>query len=261
MRLLCLLLTSAGLACPFTGGPALDAVIEQSIKAGEIPGAVVLVGHNGGTVYQKAYGLRALVPEREPMTLDTIFDAASLTKVVATTPSIMRLVEQGKVRLDDKVTVYLPEFQGGKSDITVRQLLTHYSGLRPDLDLKPEWSGYETGIEKALADKPVAVPDQKFIYSDINFILLGEIVRRVGGKPLDEFARDEVFLPLGMTDIDASSRRASWLAAHRADGDYASDAAPLRGVVHDPDDALHGRRRRARRPVHHRSGPRRYSRR
>ena len=181
-------------------------MIEHSIHAGEIPGAVVLIGHNGAIVYEKAYGWRALVPQREAMTLDTIFDAASLTKVVATTPSIMRLVEMGKVRLDDKVTVYLPEFQGGKSDITVRQLLTHHSGMRPDLDLKPEWSGYETGIEKALADKPVTAPDQKFAYSDINFILLGEIVRRVSGEPLDEFARDEVFRPLGMTDT-ASNRR------------------------------------------------------
>ena len=82
-------------------------------------------------------GRRALVPAREPMTLDTIFDLASLTKVVATTPAIMKLFEQGKIRLNDPVTVYLPEFQGGKSDITVRDLLTHFSGLRPDLDLEP----------------------------------------------------------------------------------------------------------------------------
>ena len=232
MRLL-LLLASAGLGYSFTGGPALDATIERSIKAGEIPGAVVLIGHAGGIVYQKAYGSRALVPDREPMTLDTIFDAASLTKVVATTPAIMRLLEQGKIRLDDKVTVYLPEFQGGKSDITVRQLLTHHSGLRPDLDLKPEWSGYETGIQKALVDKPVNAPDQKFTYSDINFILLGEIVRRAGGKPLDEFARDEVFRPLGMADTSFRPP-ASWLPRIAPTEVTPPATAPLRGVVHDP---------------------------
>ena len=116
---------------------AVDAVIEQAIHDGNIPGAVLLVGHNGQVIYRKAYGNRALEPRREPMTLDTIFDLASLTKVIATTTAVMQLVEQGKVRLNDPVAKYLPEFaQNGKEDITVRQLLTHYSGLAPDLDLK-----------------------------------------------------------------------------------------------------------------------------
>ena len=112
-------------------------------------GAVVVVGHDGKIVHRKAYGSRALVPAREPMTLDTVFDIASLTKVVATTPALMKLFEQGKLRINDPVTAYLPEFEGGKSDITVRDLMTHFSGLRPDLDLEPAWSGYETGIRRA----------------------------------------------------------------------------------------------------------------
>ena len=161
---------------------------------------MLLVSHKGQIVHRKAYGARALTPRREAMTVDTIFDAASLTKVVATTPAVMKLFEEGKLRLNDRVTQYLPEFQGGTSEITVRQLLTHFSGLRPDLDLQPAWSGYETGIKLALIDKPVARPGERFAYSDINFVLLGEIVRRLSGKPLAEYAWEVVFQPLGMTD-------------------------------------------------------------
>src|SRR5262249_39650040 len=153
-----------------------------------IPGAVVLIGHDGQVVYQQAYGRRAVAPVAEPMTLDTIFDCASLTKVVATTSSLMRLFESGKLRLNDRVTEYLPEFEGGKSSITIRNLMTHFSGLRPDLDLKPAWSGYQTGIQMALNEKSEAAPGSCFVYSDINFILLGEIVRRLSGEPLDQFA-------------------------------------------------------------------------
>src|ERR1035438_7923568 len=134
------------------------------------------------------------------MTVDTVFDLASLTKVVSTTPAIMKLFEQGKIRLIDRVTVYLPEFQGGKSEITIRDLLTHFSGLRPDLDLTPPWTGYETGIRKALIDKPTYPPSERFVYSDINFELLGEIVRRVSGETLDRFVREQVYGPLGMRD-------------------------------------------------------------
>src|SRR5690348_3749687 len=125
--------------------PQIDAIINDAVQSGLIPGAVVIVGHNGQVIYRQAYGSRSLIPQREPMTIDTIFDAASLTKVVATTPSVMKLFEQGKIRIDDPVTKYLPEFQGGKSDITVRLLMTHFSGLPPDLVLLPRWSGYPTG--------------------------------------------------------------------------------------------------------------------
>src|SRR4051794_3682720 len=120
----------------------VDAVIEDAIEQKQCPGAVVLIGHHGRVVYKQAYGLRSLEPTREKMTLDTIFDVASLTKVVATTPSVLRLLELGQIRLNDTVATYLPEFaQNGKEDVTIRQLLTHYSGLRGDLNLKIEWSG------------------------------------------------------------------------------------------------------------------------
>jgi uncharacterized protein YbbC (DUF1343 family) len=216
----------------FPAAHAIDDLIEAAVREGKIPGAVVVVGHNGHIVYERAYGKRALVPSPEPMTLDTIFDCASLTKVVATTSSVMVLFEEGKIRLSDKVTEYLPEFQGGKSDITIRDLMTHYSGLQPDLDLVPAWSGYETGITKALTTPPAGPRGVKFVYSDINFELMGEIVRRVSGQPLDEFARDHVFLPLGMTET--RFRPPDSLLPRIAPTEELTPGAPLRGIVHDP---------------------------
>src|ERR1700722_5244937 len=121
----------------FSGSASLDQTIQEAIEDGRIPGAVLLVGHQGQIVHRKAYGKRALVPTPEPMTLDTIFDLASLTKVVATTSSLMKPFEEGKFRLNDRVTQYMPEFQGGKSDLTIRNLLTHFSGMPPDLVLNP----------------------------------------------------------------------------------------------------------------------------
>jgi uncharacterized protein YbbC (DUF1343 family)/CubicO group peptidase (beta-lactamase class C family) len=217
----------------FGGSAALDAATEQAIRDGLIPGAVIIIGHDGKIVHRKAYGARALVPARENATVDTIYDIASLTKVVATTPAIMQLSEQGKIKIDDPVTAYLPEFQGGKSNITIRNLMTHYSGLRPDLDIDPPWSGYETGIRKALVDKPAGPPGATFVYSDINFELLGEVVRRVSGKPLDQFAREQIFEPLGM--LETTFKPAAALMARIAPTEVdASTGKPLRGVVHDP---------------------------
>ena len=163
----------------------------------------------------------------------------------------MKLYEQGKIKIDDPVTAYLPEFQGGKSSITIRNLMTHYSGLRPDLDLDPAWSGYDTGIRKALIDKPAGPPGSSFVYSDINFELLGEIVRRVSGKPLDQFAREQIFEPLGMRETTFNPA-ASLAGADRADGSrrrHRQAVARRRARSHR---ALHGRRRRTRGCVLHR---------
>ena len=230
MKFVFAFLISTGIAYPQIAG--LDEIVEKAISDGQMPGAVLLVGRNGQTLHYKAYGQRSLVPRQEAMTRDTIFDAASLTKVIATTSSIMKLFQQGKIRLNDRVTVYLPEFQGGKSEITIRNLLTHFSGLRPDLDLRPLWSGYQLGIKKALIDRPTAPPGEKFVYSDINYILLGEIVHRVSGRMLDVYAREEVFLPLGMSTTmfnpPASLRPRIAPTEH-----YPGDPGPLRGVVHD----------------------------
>ncbi len=217
-------------AAAFSGSADLDAVIAEAIREDQIPGAVLMVGHRGKVVHFKAYGCRALVPRREAMTVNTIFDAASLTKVVATAPAMMRLFEQGKVRLNDPVTKYLPEFQGGKSDITVRNLLTHFSGLRPDLDLDPAWSGHETGIKKALADVPAGPPGVRFVYSDINFILLGEIVRKVSGVPLPQYVRECLFRPLGM---NTSMFQPPAALGPRIAPTENVRGTILRGVVHD----------------------------
>lgn len=228
----CLLAGSCYAQESFAGAAALDQQMEQAVQQGLIPGAVVVIGHKGHIVYEKAYGSRALIPHREPMTLDTIFDAASLTKVIATTPSIMRLFEEGKIRLNDPVTKYLPEFQGGHSEITIRNLMTHFSGLRPDLDLKPAWSGYETGIQRALMDKPAGPPGVHFVYSDINFILLAEIVHRLSGKMLNDYARENIYQPLGMhetTFLPPASLRPR-IAPTEINPDTGQ---PLRGEVHD----------------------------
>src|SRR5579875_3780982 len=240
MKVLALfLLANLGAVAQPVAFPQVDAILNDAVNSGLIPGAVVAIGHNGQVVYRQAYGWRTLIPQREAMTTDTIFDAASLTKVVATTPSVMKLFEQGKIRLDDPVTKYLPEFQGGKSDITVRLLMTHFSGMPPDLSLKPRWSGYETGIERALMTKPVAPPGARFIYSDINFILMGEIVRRVSGESLPQFAHEQIYAPLGMTDTEfqppASLRPR--IAPTQIDEDTGQ---PLWGVVHDPTSRYMG---------------------
>src|SRR3954447_11414614 len=174
-------LPGTGQTIPVPLGPRLDPIVEEAVQSGLIPGAVLVVGHQGKVEYRKAYGSRSLIPTRERMTEDTVFDAASLTKVVATTPSLMKLLEEGKIRIDDPVTKYIPEFQAGRSDITVRLLMTHFSGFQPDFELGARWNGYQTGLQKALAEKPIAPPGTRFIYSDTNFILLGEIVRRLSG--------------------------------------------------------------------------------
>ena len=229
----CALAAASAFAQSFAGSAALDRAVEQAIQEGRIPGAVLVVGHNGQIVHRKAYGKRALVPAAEEMTVDTIFDIASLTKVVATTPSLMKLFEDGRFRLNDRVTDYVPEFQGGKSDITLRNLFTHFSGLRPDVNLEPPWSGYDTGIRLAAADKPAGPPGAQFVYSDINFVLLGDIVRRIGGEPLSDYARRHIFLPLGMKDTTfqpPASLRPRIAPTERVP----KDGPPLRGVVHDP---------------------------
>ncbi len=213
--------------------PQVDAIINDAVQTNLIPGAVLVIGHNGKVVYRKAYGSRALIPQREPMTLDTIFDAASLTKVVATTPSIMKLFEQGKIRLDDPVTKYLPEFQGGKSDITIRLLMTHFSGLPPDLPLVPRWSGYQTGLEKAMTITPIAPPGARFIYSDINFNLLAEVVRRLSGQSVAEFAQHQIYVPLKMNE--SGFQPAAPLRPRIAPTEIDPDTGePMRGVVDDP---------------------------
>ncbi|MHB8637924.1 MAG: exo-beta-N-acetylmuramidase NamZ domain-containing protein [Fimbriimonadaceae bacterium] len=217
----------------FSGAKALDKAVANAIERGELPGAVLLIGHGGRVVYRKAYGDRAVVPATEPMTADTIFDCASLTKVIATTPALMQLYEQGRFRLSDRVTQYIPEFMGGKSTITIRNLMTHFSGLRPDVPLRPPWSGYDAGVHLACTFPPYGPPGVKHVYSDINFILLGEIVHRLSGQTLADYTRDHVFGPLGMKDT-AFQPPTAWLPRIAPTEILPGETLPLRGVVHDP---------------------------
>jgi uncharacterized protein YbbC (DUF1343 family)/CubicO group peptidase (beta-lactamase class C family) len=211
----------------------VDAIIQQAIGDGNIPGAVLVVGHNGKVVYRKAYGFRSLEPRRVPMTLDTIFDLASLTKVVATTTAVMQLIELGKVRLNDPLAKYLPDFaQNGKDDITVRQLLTHYSGLAPDLDLSTPWEGKNTAYQLAFVEPPETPPGSGFVYSDINYIMLGALVEKISGETLDAYTQKHIFQPLKMVHTRFLPPVA-W-RPKIAPTQYDENNHMLWGVVHDP---------------------------
>jgi uncharacterized protein YbbC (DUF1343 family)/CubicO group peptidase (beta-lactamase class C family) len=222
-----------------TGSPPLraerltemDAAIEQAIAAQQLPGGVLWLEHEQ-EAYHRAFGQRSLVPAGESMTEDTIFDAASLTKVMATAPAVLLLVERGQVALDAPALTYLAEFSGdGREAVTVRHLLTHTSGLRPGIALPAEGSSYERGLQLALAEKPTSPSGTLFRYSDVNFILLGELVRRVSAQPLEVFTRKEFYEPLRMPDT--GFRPATNLLGRIAPTEKVADAV-LRGVVHDP---------------------------
>ena len=213
--------------------PAIDSIIGEAINQGTIPGAVVLIGHNGRVVYRKAFGMRSLESVKEPMTVDTIFDLASLTKCIATTTSVMKLFQDGRVRLNDPVSVYLPGFsQNGKADITVRQLLTHYSGFGPDLDLHEQWHGREAALQMVLQQRPMYPPGSRFLYSDINFETLGFLVEQVTGTSLDVFAKQNIFNPLDMKDTQF--RPTQQMSSRVAPTQYDENHSMLRGTVHDP---------------------------
>ncbi len=209
----------------------MDAAIDQAIADKRCPGGVLWLEHNGNA-YHKAFGNRALVPKVEPMTEDTIFDAASLTKVVACTPAIMLLVQRGQVDLDATVQTYIPEFTGdGKEKITVRQLMLHISGLRGDIETKSDWRGQQTAIQKAAEEKLTTPPGTAFKYSDINFFLLGEIVQRVSKMPLEKFVAKEIYGPLKMADSGYLPPKSKW---SRVAPTEVVNGVPYRGVVHDP---------------------------
>src|SRR5271165_459634 len=212
----------------------VDAIVQHAIAAGHMPGAVVIIGHDGKVVYRKAFGNRSLEPTVEPMTVDTVFDMASLTKVIATTGSIMRMVQLGQIKLNDPVSRYIPEFaQNGKQEITIRELLTHYSGLRPDLDLKPEWTSQLEAFRLANAEKPIYPPGSTFLYSDINFIVLGELVQKLSGMTLNRYAEVFIFEPLGMTNSRFLPPQSWFLRIAPTQKDERSGMM-LRGLVHDP---------------------------
>ena len=213
----------------------IDAAINGVIAERRMPGAVFHL-ERAGMAYQNAYGKYSYEDGAAAVTPATVFDAASLTKIVATAPSVMLLAEDGRIDLDAPLVRYLPECAGqGRDPITVRHLLTHTSGLPAGLPATPAWHGLPRALELACSRTPTDAPGTAFRYSDVNYILLGELVRRISGQPLDRFARQRIFTPLGMRDTGflplAALERARIAPTQRL---AAEGQRLLQGEVHDP---------------------------
>ena len=216
----------------------IGALVQSEIAAGRIPGAVVEIGQGDRIIYRRAFGYRELQPRRIAMTPDTIFDLASLTKPVATAVAIMQLRERGKIDLDTPVARYWPRFaRNGKERITIRELMTHYSGLAPDLSLRGEWHGYAAAIRLIEDAQPLHPPGTHYEYSDINFEALGEVVRRVAKVPLDEYCRRNIFQPLALADTGFTPPPRE--RSHIAPTEYLDSHLRI-GEVHDPTAARMG---------------------
>ena len=210
----------------------IDREVQRVIQNNPMPGCVVAVGRKDKLAFLKSYGNKQAQPEKIPMDVDTVFDLASLTKPIAAATSIMILVDQGKINLDEKVAQYMPEFgENGKENVTVRQLLLHTAGLIADNHLNDYNDGVEKAIERFVKINLVAPPDTRFTYSDVSFQNLGELVRHVSGKDLNQFSREHIFTPLGMAETmflpnDELKKRAA--PTQRREGRW------MQGEVHDP---------------------------
>lgn len=209
----------------------MDRVIEKAIGEGKTPGGVLWIERKG-QIYQKAFGNRAVFPMIETTLPDTIYDLASLTKVIATAPSIVKLHEQGHLNIHDPVAKHIPAFAvKGKDQVSIAHLLTHTSGLPPSLPLQSNWMGKARAIELACAQSLQNEPGAAFVYSDVGFILLGKIVEEVSGSPLDDFAKANFYQPLGMIDTGflQKSNHLSRIAPTTK-----TEKGVKRGIVHDP---------------------------
>lgn len=214
-------------------------ILERGVAQGRCAGCVVAVGRRGGLVFRRCIGDRQVEPARHPMTEDTVFDLASVTKPVATATSILLLVERGLLHLSDPVHEHLPPFaEGGKESITVADLLTHHGGLVPDNPIEDFIAGEaEASLQRTLRRPTEAPPRSKFMYSDVGFMTLGALVEQVAGRPLDRFASEELFQPLGMHDtgfLPSEALRNRAAATEKRDGRW------LVGEVHDPRSTLLG---------------------
>jgi uncharacterized protein YbbC (DUF1343 family)/CubicO group peptidase (beta-lactamase class C family) len=216
----------------------IDVAVERAIGEHKVPGAVVLVGRRGKLAYARAFGRRAVEPADEPLTRGTVFDMASLTKPVVTATSVMILVEQGKIRLDDTLAHLWPECDNhGKGAITVEQLLRHRSGLIADNPVSDYADGPDAAWKRIAELDLAQKPGERFLYSDVNFIILGKIVERVSGERLDRFAEKHIFQPLGMADTGfrpIGDGKSNGVPVERITPTEKADGALLRGVVHDP---------------------------
>jgi CubicO group peptidase (beta-lactamase class C family) len=210
----------------------IDDIVATGIKNKQMPGCVVLVARHGQIAFLKAYGDKQVAPQRVAMTTDTVFDLASLTKPLATATSIMKLVEEGQVKLAAPVAQYIPEFSAaGKEEITIEHLLTHQGGLIADNALADYSDGPAKAWERVFALKPIAPPGERFVYSDVGFEVLGQVVERVSQQPLNEFASAKIFQPLGLTAtgyLPDAALRARAAPTERRNGTW------MQGEVHDP---------------------------
>ncbi|MFT9015744.1 MAG: serine hydrolase domain-containing protein [Acetobacter sp.] len=211
----------------------VERIFHNAIATGNTPGAVAAIGHEGLVPWKGVFGQRAVTPTPEPMTWDTLFDMASLTKVLITAPAIMQLYERGMIGLDVPAAHYLPGFgANGKQDITIRLLLTHYSGLAPDLPLDTPWQGRAQAVSLVMDARPINPPGARFVYSDINFITLGLIVEKLTGEPLAHYASRHILAPLGLRQSRFTPP--ANLTGRIAPTQYDENGQLLRGVVHDP---------------------------
>lgn len=210
----------------------IDALVQAGLEQNLMPGCVVMVGRKGHIAFHKAYGHRQLEPTRISMTTDTVFDMASITKPMATATSVMVLLEEGRIRLRDKVAKYIPEFSNaGKESITVQQLLTHQAGFVPDNAIADYEQGRKRAFENIYKLKTIYEPGTRFVYSDVGFILLDDLIERQSGLAVDAFARERIFAPLGMRETGFLP--APPLQARAAVTEQREDRW-MRGEVHDP---------------------------
>jgi uncharacterized protein YbbC (DUF1343 family)/CubicO group peptidase (beta-lactamase class C family) len=216
----------------------IDDIVAQGLAEKRMPGCVVCIGRRGKIVLLKAYGNKQLQPNELPMTTDTVFDMASITKPMATATSVMILLERGQLKLNQRVSSLIPDFAAnGKEEITIFDLLTHESGLLPDNKVADYEDGPEKALERICALSLQAPTGTKFIYSDVNYILLGELVRRASGKSVHEFSQENIFQPLGMHETGYLPREA---LKSRAAPTEERDGHWMQGEVHDPRAFLQG---------------------
>jgi len=210
----------------------IDVLVADQMKAKKLPGAVVAIGFGGQVVFLHAYGQRQLQPTQETMTIDTVFDVASLTKPIVTATSIMQLVEQGKIALDDPVSKHLPDFATNeKASVTIKQLMLHTGGLIPDNALGDYAPGHDEAIRKVMHIKLSYPPGDDFRYSDVGFIVLGELIEKVSGEDLNSFTQKNIFSRLKLADttyLPGEALRSRAATTEQRDGHW------MKGEVHDP---------------------------
>ncbi len=223
----------------------VDKVVETAIKDSAFPGAVLLISKDGHTIYQKAYGHYTYNDSSPLMKISTIFDLASVSKVISTTTCTMICYDRGLFKLDDKVSKYIPAFgHNGKENVTIRNLLVHDSGLRPDIK---SYKAYENSphpeqdiLNEIYSDTLIYPIGTKMVYSDLNMITMAKIIEKITGKTLDKFADEEVFKPLGMnhTMYNPPASIKDSIAPTETDNYFRN--RQLQGEVHDETSFLMG---------------------